>query len=71
MMIPNHLAKTSTPAVKPVLPYSIVPKEDTCLQNSSTKAISITPAGTETREETAINRNDFPQVPGAHIQRGD
>lgn len=69
-MIPNDLAKISTPAVKRVLPYSIVPKEDICLQNS-TEAVLITQAGTETREATAINRNDFPQVPGTHIRRGD
>lgn len=70
-MIPNDLAKISTPAVKRVLPYSIVPKEDICLQNSSTEAILITQEGTETREATAINRNDFPQVPGTRIGRGD
>lgn len=60
-MIPNDLAKTSTPAVKRVLPYSIVLKEDSCLPNSSTEAISITQAGTQTRKVIAINGNDFPK----------
>lgn len=32
-MIPNDLAKTSTPAMERVLPYSIVPNEDICLPN--------------------------------------
>lgn len=51
-MIPNDLAKTSTAAMKLVLPNLIVPRKD-----FSTEAISITQAGTETREVTTINRN--------------